>query len=107
MATRQSSYALGHSEHELERLSRQAEVFAPFTRQLFEQAGISSGMRILDVGCGAGDEAFLAAELVGPNGEVVGADHSATRSRMGGSPCSGATDQQCEISRRRSSSPGV
>ena len=58
MATRQSSYALGHSEHELERLSRQAEVFAPFTRQLFEQAGISSGMRILDVGCGAGDVAF-------------------------------------------------
>ena len=77
MATRQSSYALGHSEHELERLSRQAEVFAPFTRQLFEQAGISSGMRILDVGCGAGDVAFLAAALVGPNGEVVGADHSA------------------------------
>src|SRR5438132_7390380 len=31
---------------------------SPFTRQLFEQAGISSGMRILDVGCGAGDVAF-------------------------------------------------
>ena len=48
-----------------------------FTRQLFEQAGISSGMRILDVGCGAGDVAFLAAALVGPNGEVIGADRSA------------------------------
>jgi len=77
VATRQSSYALGHSEHELERLSRQAEVFAPFTRQLFEQAGVGPGMRILDVGCGAGDIAFLAADLVGPSGEVVGADRAA------------------------------
>src|SRR5947208_9812845 len=76
-AGQQSSYALGHSEQELERLANQAQVFAPFTRQLFEQAGIGPGMRILDVGCGAGDVAFLAAELVGPNGEVVGADHSA------------------------------
>ena len=76
-ASQQSSYALGHSEQELERLAHQAQVFAPFTRQLFQQAGIGSGMRILDVGCGAGDVAFLAAALVGPNGEVVGADHSA------------------------------
>jgi len=76
-ASQQSSYALGHSEQELERLAHQAQVFAPFTRQLFEQAGIGPGMRILDVGCGAGDVAFLAAELVGRSGEVVGADRSA------------------------------
>jgi len=76
-ASQQYSYALGHSELELERLAHQAQLFAPFTRQLFEQAGIVPGMRILDVGCGAGDVAFLAAELVGPNGEVVGADRSA------------------------------
>src|SRR5712691_13549134 len=76
-AGQQTTYALGDSEQELERLELQAKIFAPFTRQLFEQAGISSGMRILDVGCGAGDVAFLAAALVGPNGEVVGADHSA------------------------------
>jgi SAM-dependent methyltransferase len=34
-------------------------------------------MRVLDVGSGAGDVAFLAAELVGESGEVVGADRSA------------------------------
>jgi ubiquinone/menaquinone biosynthesis C-methylase UbiE len=28
------------------------------------------GMRVLDVGSGAGDVAFLAADLVGPGGEV-------------------------------------
>jgi SAM-dependent methyltransferase len=76
-ATHQSTYALGHSEQELERLSRQAQVFEPFTHQLFRQAGISTGMRVLDVGCGAGDVAFLAADLVGPSGEVVGTDRAA------------------------------
>ncbi len=33
-------------------------------------------MRVLDVGSGAGDVAFLAAELVGEAGEVVGADRA-------------------------------
>src|SRR5437667_6242552 len=80
-ASQQSSYALGHSEQELERLAHQAQVFAPFTRQLFEQAGIGPGMRILDVGCGAGDVAFLAADLVGPSGEVIGADRAAAAVR--------------------------
>jgi 2-polyprenyl-3-methyl-5-hydroxy-6-metoxy-1,4-benzoquinol methylase len=70
----QSFYALGHSEHELQRLSRQGHAFEPFTRHLFEEAGINQGMRVLDVGCGSGDVAFLAANLVGHNGEVVGVD---------------------------------
>jgi SAM-dependent methyltransferase len=76
-STRYSNYALGHSEQELERLSHQGQVFAPFTRQLFGQAGLRPGMSILDVGSGAGDVSFLAAELVGPSGEVVGADREA------------------------------
>jgi cyclopropane fatty-acyl-phospholipid synthase-like methyltransferase len=70
-ATQQSTYALGHSEQELERLSRQAQAFEPFTRQLLQQAGINTGMRVLDVGCGSGDVAFLAADLVGPTGRLL------------------------------------
>ena len=73
-AAQESTYALGHSEQELDRLSRQAELFEPFTRQLLLQAGITRGMRILDVGCGSGDVALLSSELVGPSGQVVGAD---------------------------------
>ncbi len=34
-------------------------------------------MRVLDLGCGAGDVAFVAAGLVGPEGLVVGVDRSA------------------------------
>jgi SAM-dependent methyltransferase len=70
-------YALGHSSRELDRLSFQGTVFAPFTRQLFTQAGIKSGMRVLDVGGGSGDVSFLAAELVGEGGHVLGVDRSA------------------------------
>jgi SAM-dependent methyltransferase len=76
VAIRKLGYALGHSEDELTRLSQQAQVYTPFTRTLFEEAGIGPGMRILDVGCGAGDVSFLAAQLVGPSGEVVGTDFS-------------------------------
>ncbi len=74
----QSFYALGHSEQELQRLSHQGQVFGAFTQQLFEEAGISQGMRVLDVGSGSGDVAFLAADLVGPSGQVVGVDRERT-----------------------------
>ncbi len=69
-------YPLGHSSRELDRLSFQGTVFAPYTRQLFAEAGITAGMRVLDVGSGSGDVSFLAAELVGSHGYVLGADGS-------------------------------
>jgi ubiquinone/menaquinone biosynthesis C-methylase UbiE len=70
-------YAPGHSERELDRLTAQARTFEPFTRQLFHEAGLRPGMRVLDVGCGSGDVALLAGELVGPTGTVVGVDRVA------------------------------
>ena len=106
-AGQQSFYALGHSEQELQRLSRQGQALGPFTRQLFEEAGISRGMRVLDVGCGSGDVTFLAADLVGLSGEVVGVDRERTavdwanaRAHLGG-------DEKCELCRRRSGGNGV
>ena len=62
------AYVLGHSDRELERLRLQAQLIDPITRQFLIEAGISPGMRVLDVGSGAGDVAFLAADLVGPPG---------------------------------------
>ncbi len=69
-------YALGHSPQELDRLTTQAKLLEPFTRRLFDQAGIGPGMRVLDVGSGAGDVAFLLREIVGPEGKVVGTDRA-------------------------------
>ena len=70
------AYAMGRSEAETERLIRQSGLYAPFTWRLFEQAGLGPGMRVLDVGTGAGDVALMAAEMVGASGSVVGVDHN-------------------------------
>ena len=77
-ASRTQEYELGHTDWELKRLANQALVMEPITRRHFQDAGIEAGMRVLDVGSGAGDVAFLAAELVTTSGEVVGADRSQT-----------------------------
>src|SRR5688572_8662977 len=69
-------YVLGHSRRELERLTSQARLIEPITREFFSAAGIVSGMRVLEVGSGSGDVAFLCATLVGDQGSVVGIDRA-------------------------------
>jgi 2-polyprenyl-3-methyl-5-hydroxy-6-metoxy-1,4-benzoquinol methylase len=71
------TYAMGYSVDELERLMFQARLLRPMTERLLRGAGIGPGMRVLDVGSGAGDVALLAAELVGPTGSVTGIDRDA------------------------------
>lgn len=70
-------YVLGHSDREIERLKAQARLIDPVTQRFFREAGLGPGMRVLDVGSGAGDVAFLAADIVGASGEVVGVDRVA------------------------------
>jgi len=70
-------YPLGRSDHEARRLTLQHRIYGPGTRQLLQTAGVTSGMRVLDVGSGAGDVALLLADLVGPTGEVVGIEFAA------------------------------
>lgn len=67
-------YVLGRSEAESRRLVAQSTFLRPFTERVFRRAGLGPGMRVLDLGCGAGDISFLAAEFVGPSGSVVGID---------------------------------
>jgi SAM-dependent methyltransferase len=76
VGTAETDYQLGSDPVELERLNRQGRVLAPATRTILEAAGLRTGMRVLDLGSGMGDMAFVAAELVGPLGEVVGIDRS-------------------------------
>ena len=77
MTTPLSEYVLGHSAAELQRLIEQAAFFGDLTADLFRRAGLRPGMSVLDIGCGVGDVAFLAASLVGPTGSVVGIDRAA------------------------------
>lgn len=69
-----AGYVLGHSHRELDRLHRQAVLFADLTRDLLVRSGLKSGMRVLDIGCGVGDVSVIAAELVSPGGSVTGID---------------------------------
>ena len=68
------TYIMGRSEAETQRLIQQSRFLNPFTRRLLKEAGLKRGMKVLDIGTGAGDVALLAAELVGPRGSVVGVD---------------------------------
>ncbi|HEX9921649.1 MAG TPA: class I SAM-dependent methyltransferase [Anaerolineae bacterium] len=74
--TQNNQYILGHSNQELDRLVHQARFFGDLTEHVLRLASLGPGMRVLDVGCGAGDVSFLAASLVGSEGEVIGVDKS-------------------------------
>lgn len=69
-----SGYMFTDRGHEQRRLESQAIAFDPLTERVFRAAGIGIGMRVLDLGSGAGDVALLASRLVGPEGEVLGVD---------------------------------
>ena len=61
-----------------------------FTVKTLARAGLAPGMRVLDLGCGAGDPALAAASLVGPGGEVVGVDRDAARIELAARRAAGA-----------------
>jgi ubiquinone/menaquinone biosynthesis C-methylase UbiE len=49
-------------------------VFSPWAKDLLETVALAAGIRVLDVACGTGIVARLAAPQVGPTGRVVGLD---------------------------------
>jgi SAM-dependent methyltransferase len=75
--TGERAYFLGHSDAEVGRLALQSAFYRDTTETALRRAGLASGMRVLDIGCGGGDVSLLAAELVGPSGFVLGIDRSA------------------------------
>src|SRR5262245_11074212 len=69
-------YVLGHTSDEFQRLIKQAAFYGELTEHTLRLAGLAPGMRVLDVGCGAGDVSFLAAKLIGATGSVLGVDQN-------------------------------
>lgn len=66
-----STYVLGRTPEEHERLRRQAAVWQPATARLLDQVGLSPGDRCLDAGCGTG----AVMELMAARGaQVTGID---------------------------------
>ncbi len=60
------------------RLNILSEALYPYTRSLLQAQGISKGQSFLDLGCGGGNIALLAAELVGNKGAVTAVDFDDT-----------------------------
>jgi ubiquinone/menaquinone biosynthesis C-methylase UbiE len=69
-----ASYVMGHDDRERRRLSLQASILNPLSDQLLRRAGLSAGLRVLDIGCGVGELSMVAARLVGGKGRVTGID---------------------------------
>jgi ubiquinone/menaquinone biosynthesis C-methylase UbiE len=71
-------YPLGYSEQEEQRLIMQAQLLRDWTERFFRASGLDQlggqSARVLDIGCGMGDVAMLAADLVGPGVTVVAID---------------------------------
>lgn len=65
---------MSHTDPERRRLALQASNINPYTERLLRDAGISGGMRVLDLACGVGDVSLIAGRLVGSHGSVTGVD---------------------------------
>ena len=70
------AYVLATGEAADYRLRLLHGLYGPGTRRVLLDAGIQRGMRVADFGCGVGMVTAVLAELVGPEGCVVGIDFS-------------------------------
>jgi ubiquinone/menaquinone biosynthesis C-methylase UbiE len=55
----------------------------PDTAALFDRAGLSPGMRCVDLGCGGGEVTLEIARVVAPDGSVTGVDMDAVKLDLG------------------------
>lgn len=69
-----SHYAIAGGHAGNERLHLLARIMLPTTSHLLATIGLGPGMRCFDVGCGGGHVTRLMAQVVGPQGRVVGSD---------------------------------
>lgn len=81
MIDQPDGYVLPREEEEYRRLERQAKIWEETTRLTLSRAGVTTGQRCLDVGCGTGSVMRIMGEMVGPTGSVLGLDVDETLGR--------------------------
>lgn len=69
-----SDYLMAGQDSELERLQLQSRVWEPAGRALLSRLSPGTGLRVVDIGCGAMGWLRILGEWVGPSGTVVGTD---------------------------------
>jgi ubiquinone/menaquinone biosynthesis C-methylase UbiE len=76
-------YMLATGEKAVSRLDVLERIFGPATRQLLSAAGLCSGMRVAEIGCGIGLTARWVSTQVSPGGSVAGVDSSSEQLHIG------------------------
>jgi SAM-dependent methyltransferase len=68
------SYVIAGGKEGKRRLDRLQDAMRATTLELLESAGLKTGDRCLDAGCGGGHVALDMARIVGPSGHITGVD---------------------------------
>jgi ubiquinone/menaquinone biosynthesis C-methylase UbiE len=76
ISQRVQRYILDGSDEDLRRLLRIAQISEDAARTAFDRVGARDGWTAIDCGRGPIGEQAVLAEIVGPNGRVVGVDFS-------------------------------
>src|SRR3954471_18987626 len=74
---KERDYILGTNDEELERLGLQHRVWGSVVLNCWQNAGITVGSKVIDVGAGPGYATVDLAEIVGPQGRVTAIERSA------------------------------
>jgi ubiquinone/menaquinone biosynthesis C-methylase UbiE len=74
--SQRDEYLLGYRRAEQESLQEQARQLAEESSWLFDQLGIASGARVVEIGCGPQGCLDLLAARVGPSGKVIGVERN-------------------------------
>ncbi|MGI8435735.1 MAG: methyltransferase domain-containing protein [Chthoniobacterales bacterium] len=73
----ETDYVLGTNDDEIARLGLQHRVWRSVVIDCWQRVGITNGWRVIDAGAGPGYATADLAEIVGPEGAVVGMERSA------------------------------
>lgn len=76
--SKSAEYVLGTDTDESVRLGLQHRLWSAAAHEVWETAGLQPGMTALDLGCGPGYATLDMAQIIGPQGRVIGVDESAT-----------------------------
>jgi arsenite methyltransferase len=69
---------LGYPEPELSRIPEASAASFAGVANPFSLGELAPGQTVLDLGCGAGTDLLIAAQMVGPEGRVIGVDMTPT-----------------------------
>ncbi len=74
MPKKSTEYFLTTGQQDADRLTIINQLYNPGTLDFIQQSGLTTGMTVLEIGCGTGHMAVELAKRVGPSGKVIASD---------------------------------